>query len=252
MLRTQRRQPKADARTPIDLRVIGVGLPRTGTSSLKEALEILGFGPCHHMTDCFEKPERTIEFNRAYNGEKIDFHELMQGYGSTVDTPTVDFYKEIHQAYPQAKLILSVRDSGEKWFESFQNTIGSALMSEIYHFATYLMRSLRLQRTLGRNGLRKWTREYGSLGPSLHDQHNQRVISENKSSDLLVFNVKEGWEPLCRFLDVTVPQDIPFPNVNDTQQFKEYVRSAKTLGLCVWAGVGVIAALGIYLIQRNI
>jgi hypothetical protein len=76
------------------------------------------------MEELFKKSNRTVEFIRTYKGENVDFHELMRGYGSTVDTPTLDFYKEIHQAYPQAKLILTVRDNGEKWFESFRNTIG--------------------------------------------------------------------------------------------------------------------------------
>jgi hypothetical protein len=65
------------------LRVIGAGLPRTGTASLKVALEILGFGPCHHMSEIMQKPNRALEFIRAYDGEKIDFHKLMEGYGST-------------------------------------------------------------------------------------------------------------------------------------------------------------------------
>ncbi|CAF1452463.1 unnamed protein product, partial [Rotaria sordida] len=96
------------------LRVIGAGLPRTGTSSLKAALEQLGFGPCHHMAELFFKPERRILFSRALDGHKVDFYEIMKGYGSTVDAPTQSFYKEIHKAYPKAKIILTVRDSGEK------------------------------------------------------------------------------------------------------------------------------------------
>src|ERR1700679_2922839 len=89
---------KSDSDNADSMRVIGVGLPRTGTTSLKAALEILGFGPCHHMVELFKLPNRTVEFIRAYDGENVDFHELMKGYGSTLDVPTVDFYKEIHQA----------------------------------------------------------------------------------------------------------------------------------------------------------
>ena len=76
------------------LRVIGAGLPRTGTTSLKDALEILGFGPCHHMEELFKKPSRIKEFNRAMNGENVDFYQLMEGYGSTVDSPTMELYEE--------------------------------------------------------------------------------------------------------------------------------------------------------------
>ncbi|CAF1376380.1 unnamed protein product, partial [Adineta ricciae] len=85
------------------LYVIGVGLPRTGTSSLKAALEILGFGPCHHMSHLFYDPQRSLQFLRAFQGHEIDFKELMKGYGSTVDAPTEEFYEKIHQVYPKAK-----------------------------------------------------------------------------------------------------------------------------------------------------
>ena len=190
MSTTQRGKAKADPHKRVELRVIGAGLPRTGTTSFKKALELLGFGPCHHMIDCFQKPERTIAFNRAYDGEKFVFHALMQGYGSTVDSPTCDFYIEIHQAYPQTKLILTVRDSGERWFESFQNTVGSVMTSGFYHFAVYLVRLFRVQSTLIHKAMKKWIREYGSVEPSMHDRHNQRVINENKASDRLVFNVQ--------------------------------------------------------------
>ncbi|CAF3698029.1 unnamed protein product [Rotaria sp. Silwood1] len=121
------------------LRVIGAGLGRTDTSSLKAALELLGFGPCHHMSELFDKPDRSLQFIRAFDGDKVDFHELMKGYGSTVDSPTSDFYKEIHKAYPKAKIVLTVRDSGEKWFESFQNTVGPVSVDNYYYFAVYLI-----------------------------------------------------------------------------------------------------------------
>ncbi|CAF1435534.1 unnamed protein product [Adineta ricciae] len=85
-------------KTDVELRVIGAGLPRTGTLSLKTALEILGFGPCHHMVDLMREPDRIIGFIQAYDGENVDFRQLLKGYRSTVDAPTVDFYKEIQQA----------------------------------------------------------------------------------------------------------------------------------------------------------
>ncbi|CAF1460229.1 unnamed protein product [Rotaria sp. Silwood1] len=105
---------KSDCDNADYLRVIGAGLGRTGTSSLKAALELLGFGPCHHMSELFDKPDRSLQFIRAFDGDKVDFHELMKGYGSTVDSPTSDFYKEIHKAYPKAKIVLTLRDSDEK------------------------------------------------------------------------------------------------------------------------------------------
>jgi hypothetical protein len=180
------------------------GLPRTGTSSLKAALEILGFGPCHHMSELLDKPDRCVEFLRAYDGDKVNFFKLIEGYGSTVDAPTVDFYKEIHQAYPKAKIVLTVRDSDEKWYESFKNTVEQFATDDGLFFVLYPIRSLRLQGIIARKILEKWIAEYGEIGPRIHSQHNARVIGENKEHDLLVFNVKEGWSPLCKFLGVDV------------------------------------------------
>jgi len=241
---------KNNSENNVDLRVIGAGLPRTGTASLKAALEILGFGPCHHMEEMFKKPNRTLEFSRAYDGEKVDFHELMKGYGSTVDTPAADFYKEIHQAYPQAKIILTVRDSNEKWFESFQNTIGPVGKSNFYYFCVYPIRFLRLQCKLGRQGLAKCMREYGEIGLSTYDKYNKRVISENNEGEILIFNVKEGWAPLCKFLEVDIPEGTPFPNVNDTNEFNRKITFAKAIGLCVWTTMGALFILSSYLVMQ--
>ncbi|CAF0782844.1 unnamed protein product [Adineta steineri] len=234
----------------VKLRVIGAGLPRTGTTSLKAALEILGFGPCHHMVDLFKKPNRTLEFIRAYDGENVNFYKLMEGYGSTVDAPTCDFYKEIHQAYPQAKIILSVRDSDEKWFESLQNTIGSVATDNFYYFAVYPLRFLRLQSRMGWKCWKRWTRYYDGIKPSMHDQHNKRVINENKEGDVLIFNVKEGWLPLCKFLEVDIPQDIPFPNINDTKEFNRKILLGKILGTLSWIALGTLLILSIYIIMK--
>ncbi|CAF2374048.1 unnamed protein product [Rotaria sp. Silwood2] len=229
-----------------ELRVIGAGLPRTGTSSLKAALEILGFGPCHHMSELFDKPEQSILFARALDGYKTDFHELLKGYGSSVDAPTALFYKEIHQAYPKAKVILTVRDTGEKWFESLKNSVGPIGSDIFYYIAIYPIRHLRLQCIVARKIGKKWMNEYDQVGPHVHELHNARVIKENKQDELLVFNVKEGWSPLCRFLNVPVPEGIPFPNVNDTQYIQRGIRMARTAGLCAWACIIAVIAIILY------
>jgi hypothetical protein len=232
------------------LHVIGAGLPRTGTSSLKAALEILGFGPCHHMSEVFDKPDRATQFIRAYNGENVDFFQLMKGYGSTVDVPTTDFYKEIYQAYPKAKVVLTVRESDEKWFESFQNSVAVFSIDNTYYFAVYLIRFLRLQCIVARVFWKKWINEFGPIGPKFHSYHNAKVISENKEGDVLVFNVKEGWPPLCKFLGVDVPQNTPFPNVNDTKDIKRLISLARTMGWCLWILVGVVIVAAVYAIIK--
>jgi hypothetical protein len=167
-----------------------------------------------------------------------------------LDTPTSDFYKEIHQAYPQAKIILSVRDSSEKWFESFQNTIGSVVSSKFHGFSIYLFRFVRLHRIMVFKILKKWSREFGPVGPSFHDQYNKRVMNENKEDEILVYNVKEGWAPLCKFLEVDIPKNTPFPNINDTKEFKRKVMSARIMGLFSWMAVGILFLLLIYIVMR--
>jgi hypothetical protein len=117
-------------------------------------------------------------------------------------------------------------------------------------FFLYPIRSLRLQGIIARKILVKWIAECGGIGPWIHSQHNARVISENKQHDLLVFNVKEGWSPLCKFLGVDVPRDVPFPNVNDTNQIKHFIIAAKTMGWCVWTFIGVLIIVGIYILVQ--
>ena len=251
MSKTVVRRKHYDANGDDDgVRVICIGLPRTGTTSLKEALEILGFGPCHHMVELFRKPEQTVTFLRAYDGEKVDFYTLLKGYRSTLDIQTLQFYEEIHRAYPRAKLILTVRDSNDKWFTSYQSTIGRLVQDETYDWCVYPLRFLRLQSRLGHRAVQQWLLDYGSVSPTMHDQHNQRMIEENREKKLLIYNVKEGWKPLCQFLGVDEPQSVPFPNANDTKEFQSKIRLAKVLGLVTWLGISIVISVSFYMLKR--
>ena len=216
------------------LHVIGVGLPRTGTSSLQAALEILGFAPCHHMTELLKKPVQSKTFARILDGDEVDFHELLKGYRSSVDVPTVLFYKELHQIYPKAKLVLTIRDSDEEWYECFKNSISTIWLDNFFFIIIYPIRNLRLLCIVARKIAQRWINEYGTIGPHIHQLHNARVIQENKPSELLVFNVKEGWTPLCQFLNVPCPQDIPFPNGNYPEYIQSRLLRARLLGFCTW------------------
>lgn len=104
------------------MRVIGAGFGRTGTMSLKAALEELGYAPCYHMTDLFENPEHVAPWEAATREEPVDWEELFEGYRATVDWPGAACYKELMKAYPDAKVLLSVRGP-EGWYESTKNTI---------------------------------------------------------------------------------------------------------------------------------
>jgi hypothetical protein len=197
------------------LQVIGAGFGRTGTASMREALVRLGFGPCDHMVENFDHQERFALWDEAMRhktaGEPIDWKPLLTGFRAIVDWPGAYFWKELTSAHPEAKVILTVRDP-ERWFDSISATI------------------FTLQDDQWPEGPRDiiYTRTFGDRltdrahCQSVFAQHVAAVQETIAPDRLLVFDVKAGWEPLCAFLDVPVPEDEPFPHVNDTAAFHEF------------------------------
>lgn len=144
----------------------------------------------------------------------------MRGYAATVDSPGCDIYRELSVLYPKAKVVLSVRDSDEVWWKSFSSTIGIQ-EGKLYEWLTYPIPFLRNNEILFHALARRWMRiaKTSTIGPNLHRAHNSDVQRNVPSERLLVFNIKMGWEPLCEFLDVPVPEQ-PFPNLSaDTPCF---------------------------------
>jgi hypothetical protein len=191
------------------LEVIGAGFGRTGTSSMREALVRLGLGPSDHMVENFEHPERfplwAEALRRKIGGESIDWRPLLDGFRATMDWPGAYFWRELIAAHPKAKVILTMRDP-ERWYDSIRATI--------FEDWTAVNWDIVATGTFG-----------GRLTDRAHCQavfarHNQAVRETIPSDRLLVFEVKQGWEPLCAFLGVPVPEDDPFPHVNDTTQFQ--------------------------------
>jgi hypothetical protein len=194
------------------MQVIGAGLGRTGTLSLKIALEQLGFGPCYHMAELMMNPERAPLWIAAADG-KPDWDAIFKGYASTTDYPACLYWRELAQKYPDAKLILTKRDK-EKWFESTQATIFSEGMSE-------RIRGMPMEpffeKTVWRDfGARIHDREFMT---SYFEKHNAAVEAGVAKKRLLVYDVAQGWEPLCRFLGVAVPA-APFPKVNSREDMQ--------------------------------
>jgi hypothetical protein len=193
------------------LKVIGAGLGRTGTVSLKLALEQLGFGPCYHMTELFMHQEHASGWVRAADGHP-DWERIFAGYTSTVDYPGCTFWRELAQRYPTAKVLLSVRDPDE-WFDSTQATIFADASTE-----TLLASPLRefFEKTV-------W-RDFHDRGHDrdfmvdLFRRHNAEVERAFPQERILVYNVKQGWEPLCEFLGVPVPSQ-PFPRANSREEY---------------------------------
>jgi len=199
------------------IEVIGAGFGRTGTMSLKLALEKLGYEKCYHMFEVFAHPEHVPEWSRANRGERVDWDKLFEGYRATVDWPSCNWWRELAEHYPDARVILSTRDP-ERWFESIHNTI--------YRFSAEALKSE--DPTARAHG--RWATEIvwdavfdGRMDDKAHvldvlRRHEATVKASLPASRLLVFDAAEGWAPLCAFLGKPVPTE-PYPRVNTTEQF---------------------------------
>ncbi len=201
------------------LRVVGAGFGRTGTNSLKLALEQLGFGPCHHMFEVRDHPEQMPFWQAAARGETADWDAVFAGYGSCVDWPAARYWREIAAHYPDAKVLLSVRPE-EKWIKSVHSTIYPVMRDrddmppgqtrERLDMAYEII----VEQTFG-----------GRLDDAEHAMaiyraHGDEVRAAIAPERLLTYDVAEGWQPLCDFLAVPVPGS-PFPRTNTTEDFRE-------------------------------
>ncbi|HXJ35284.1 MAG TPA: sulfotransferase [Candidatus Eisenbacteria bacterium] len=203
------------------LALIGAGLGRTGTLSLKAALERIGYGPCYHMLEILTAPERARHWLEKTPSGALDWDTIFRGYRATVDWPAAAFWRELVAHYPDAKVLLSLRDA-DRWYDSVANTIYPALMQgpperapAILHEFHRMAYDLIFERTFG-----------GRLGDRAHakrvfEEHNQAVIDAIPASRLLVYQPGEGWEPICGFLGVPVP-DEGFPHLNDTAWYRAH------------------------------
>lgn len=205
------------------LRVIGAGFGRTGTLSLRQALEHLGFGPCGHMHTNFEHPERFAHWEEALRrkeaGELIDWRPLLEGYPAIVDWPAASFWRELAAAHPAAKVILTVRDPA-RWFDSMQDTIFPFLASLEVTGGPGLPGAVIVDATFDR---RTDDRAHCEGVSTRHIETVRGTIPEDR---LLVFDVREGWEPLCAFLGVQIP-DTPFPRTNTIVEFNADVEERR-------------------------
>ncbi|GAA1585591.1 sulfotransferase family protein [Actinomadura kijaniata] len=200
------------------LEVIGTGFGRTGTFSLKAALETLGFGPCHHMLGMLERPDEIPLWSKAAQGGPTDWDEVYRGYRSSVDWPGARFWRDLVAHYPQAKVIHTVRDP-EGWYDSARSTIHRAAMDDSPAASPVLTEMRKMSREV------VWDGQFGGRftdadhAKRVFAEHNRAVRAEVDPGRLLVFQVTQGWEPLCRFLGVPVP-DEPFPRSNGQDDFE--------------------------------
>ena len=191
------------------LSVIGAGFGRTGTESMKLALEALGKGPCHHMKEVLVDSEQIALWRSAAQGDLPEWEEAFAGYNSAVDWPTAYFWRELSEYYPDAKVLLTVRRA-DSWYESMTNTIFKTLKASTDPASIGL-------KLIGE----------GVFGGRLDDRAHAIAVYEKNIADvqaaftqerLLTYHLGEGWEPLCQFLGEPVP-NIPFPRSNPREQF---------------------------------
>jgi hypothetical protein len=198
------------------LRVIGSGFGRTGTMSLKLALDQLGVGPCYHMVEVFKNPAAPDMWSAAADDPAhADWGKIFDGYNATVDWPNATYFKELADAYPAGKVVHTERDA-EDWYASTQATIFAdrGPMDPEQPFP----------RMLGKVIFRLFDGRMHDKDHliSVYEAHNARVRETIPPERLLVYHVSDGWDPLCDFLGVPVPEG-GTPKVNSREEFAAMV-----------------------------
>lgn len=198
------------------LKIVGAGVGRTGTHSLKIALEQLCGGTCHHMIEVFGRPEQIAGFTAAIDGEAVDWTALMADFTAMVDFPGSLFWREIAAANPDAPILLSTRDA-EAWYTSASNTIFLSMdlaPPELESWMEAVKRGLR----------DRFSDDFTNKDAMIaaYERHNAEVRAEVPADRLVEWTPADGWGPICAALDVPVP-DEPFPVTNTTKEFREMI-----------------------------
>jgi hypothetical protein len=219
------RRGATTALTPIysakmTLHVVGAGLGRTGTMSLKAALERLLGGPCYHMIEVFPRPAHFGMWTAAARGQRVDWDALFDGFVAAVDWPAAAFWQELAAAYPNAKVVLSTRDP-ESWWKSASETIFDAKREPPPAPMREMLEALFGER----------------FTPAIHDRaraiaayerHNAHVREVVPPERLVEWRAAQGWGPLCAALGMPIPAE-PFPHVNTTDEFRARVAAGPPL-----------------------
>lgn len=197
------------------LRVVGAGLGRTGTNSLKLALERLLGEPCYHMFEVLEHPDHVPVWHQAVRSEPVDWHALFRGYSAAVDWPASAFWYELSETFPDALVLLSVREDSETWWRSASATIFNRFVRgnvppEMAAWHAMLSDLFRL----------RFTDQIFDRDAAIatYEAHNEEVRRRTDPARLLEWRPGDGWEPLCQALRLPVPEE-PFPHVNTTEEF---------------------------------
>ncbi len=233
------------------MKVIGAGFMRTGTLSTQAALRILGF-PCYHMREVPKTPGHLDAWMALVRDERpMDWHTLFRGFEATVDMPACWYYRELMEAFPDAVVVLNVRDP-ERWYQSLMTLVGFLDKMRALRFIPKLRRFLDFGEAL-------FGRVFGDDRSKEHcirvfNAHNEAVRAAVPPERLLVFEVKDGWGPLCAFLGRDVPEG-PFPHLNEgdgtfRQQFRELFLGPWMRRVAISVGAAGLVALAVYALTR--
>jgi Sulfotransferase domain len=202
----------------IALRVVGAGLGRTGTASLKLALEALLGGRCYHMLEAASRPRDVELWRAAVRGGRVDWPALLGDYAASVDWPACAFWRELAAANPGALVLLSSRESPERWWASMERTIVPTVRQTVAPEQEELARHRAMVRELlERRFTPRWQDREEAI--AAYERHNEDVRRSVEPERLLEWRPGDGWEPLCTALGVAVPAE-PFPHENTTEDFR--------------------------------
>jgi hypothetical protein len=230
------------------LEVVCVGLGRTGTNTLRAALEMLGYGPCYHSNSAlFEHPLSNRLWLKRARGEPLDYDRIYGRYRSTASVTCVECWKSVVDHYPDAKVVLTVRDP-DRWYDSTLATLHKGAHDWSVRLLARINPLVAAQRRLMIDHEIPYMK-LGREGAGLyHRERNEAVAKAVAPERLLVYRVDEGWEPLCRFLGVAVP-DLPFPHCNDTRLVQRRLRVFRAAAVLVIAGIsGIVAGTAAWLL----
>ena len=213
------------------MKVIGAGYGRTATKSLQIALETLGYGKCYHMEELLRNPKGVKYWIDAMEGERVAWDELFQNYNSIVDFPGSIFYKELFEYYPDAKVVLGVRDP-ESWYKSAFDTIysfdpGVRFKLNMAFQMIYKQKARDLIKVFQFHDKYLWGKYFSGkfddkdYAIAKYKRHVEEVQYYIPSDRLLLHEAKDGWEPLCEFLNLKVPTE-PYPRSNKGSDFAKW------------------------------
>mmetsp|Transcript_960 Transcript_960/g.1108 ORF Transcript_960/g.1108 Transcript_960/m.1108 type:complete len:278 (+) Transcript_960:45-878(+) len=253
------------------IRIICAGLGRTGTLSLTDALKTLGYNPYHYIDFTPKHADKWTDL-AASKGSVKDVMDVVagDGYDAILDNPACDVYSDILKCYPDAKVILTVRDSKEKFETSWKRLLDTMVVTEepfkwsfpsFFQWISTFQQLKKIRHFMGTTHLKLepgelthgWREKTDGWLGEQYERHNKHVIENVPSEQLLIFNVKEGWEPLCKFLQCDVPSDQKFPHskVNDSASLQR-MKKMFLVAIYGWIPAVALTTAGVFFAGRHV